>query len=429
MSYRDEARRDAAAVAEQKRQDAAAADERKATRQREADERAARLRAQAKAEKVQDRAERKARRAERREARAASLTPQNVYSRGTLALVIASGLASLPAQIAHFAAISVMLLPVPLGIEGAAWVMAAGVAYADSRELPPWVRWLLRVLVVSAAGFAAYINYGYGLTLAPGSGGHTAGLGLAAVSLLGPLLFEIRQWVLTLGAGDEETRERRKHARKRRRHHRPVTRLAARLESAAPYGTLAAEEAWRQAWQIQTGADLPGMTPALYRRSVRSAAKLAAAQQPQRGRWSRRTLPALPVAVSTPVASTPLAVICDQGGVLPVPALPPVLVQEADTVYDHAADPAVSTMTPQVAAAEPLRSAPAPVKADTATGRLDAKAARAAIEAAWEEGLTVREAATRATRSASYVGGVYSQLGKARGPQPSKGQTTMEVAA
>jgi hypothetical protein len=423
-NYRDEARQDAAAAAEQKRLDQAAADERKATRQREADERTARLRAQARTEKGQDRAERKARRAERREARAASLTPQNVYSRGTLALVIASGLASLPAQIAHFAAISMMLLPVPLGIEGAAWVMAAGVAYADSRELPPWVRWLLRVLVVSAAGFAASINYSYGLSLAPGSSGHTAGLGLAAVSLLGPLLFEIRQWVLTLGAGDEEERKRRKHARKRRRHHRPVARLAARLESAAPYGTLAAEEAWRQAWEIQTGADMPGMTPALYRRSVRSAAKLTAAQQPQRGRWSRRTAPALPVAVSTPAVSAPV-VICDQGSVLPVPALPPVLVQAPDTVYDHAADPAVSTMTPQVATV----AAPAPVEADSSGDRLDAAAAKAAIEAAWEAGLTVREAAVRATRATSYVGTVYARLTKARGPQPSKGQTRIDDAA
>jgi hypothetical protein len=98
-------------------------------------------------------------------------------------------------------------------------------------------------------------------------------------------------------------------------------------------------------------------------------------------------------------------------------------------VYDQEAEPAVSTMTPQVAEAEPLRSVPAPAEADTATGRLDAKAARAAIEAAWEAGLTIREAATRATRSASYVGGVYAQIMKARGPQPLKGQTTIEGEA
>jgi hypothetical protein len=110
------------------------------------------------------------------------------------------------------------------------------------------------------------------------------------------------------------------------------------------------------------------------------------------------------------------------------PAAPaPVLVQQADTVYDHASDPAVSTMTPQVAAV----ATPAPVKpstkADSTGDRLSADAAKAAIEAAWEAGLTVREAAVKATRATSYVGTVYARLTKARGPQPSKGQTTIEI--
>ncbi|MGF0168867.1 hypothetical protein ACQRET_33365 [Streptomyces koyangensis] len=98
-------------------------------------------------------------------------------------------------------------------------------------------------------------------------------------------------------------------------------------------------------------------------------------------------------------------------------------------VYDQEAEPAVSTMTPQVEKAEPLRSVPAPAEVSTPGDRLDAKAARAAIEAAWEAGLTIREAATRATRSASYVGGVYASIMKARGPQPIKGQTAIEGEA
>lgn len=114
----------------------------------------------------------------------------------------------------------------------------------------------------------------------------------------------------------------------------------------------------------------------------------------------------------------------------PVDTAPaPVLVQEADTVYDQTADPAVSTMTSQEAAPEPLKSVPA-LEADANPGdRLDATAARAAIEAAWEAGLTIREAAVRATRSPSYVGGVYAQIMKARGPQPLRGQTSIEGEA
>lgn len=107
----------------------------------------------------------------------------------------------------------------------------------------------------------------------------------------------------------------------------------------------------------------------------------------------------------------------------------PVVVQEPDTVYDQAADPAVSTMTPQVEKAAPLRSVLAPAEVDTPGDRLDAKAARAAIEAAWEAGDTIREAAAKATRAPSYVGTVYAQLTKARGPQPSKGQTQTDVEA
>lgn len=152
---------------------------------------------------------------------------------------------------------------------------------------------------------------------------------------------------------------------------------------------------------------------------------LAEAASPYRVKFAETVRLAAEKVVDTATVSTPAPAEADTVDTAPAP----VVVQEADTVYDHAADPVVSTMTPQVEQVEPLRSVPAPAEADTATGRLDAKAARAAIEAAWEAGLTVREAATRATRSASYVGGVYGQLAKARGAQPSKGQMRIEGEA
>jgi hypothetical protein len=88
-----------------------------------------------------------------------------VYGKGTLALVGFSAAASLPAQIIHFVTLHWMLFPIGPAIEGLAWVMAAGVAYADEKKLAPWVRWLLRGLTLGAASFAAYINYTYGLSL------------------------------------------------------------------------------------------------------------------------------------------------------------------------------------------------------------------------------------------------------------------------
>ncbi|MEU8439479.1 hypothetical protein AB0F05_03280 [Streptomyces microflavus] len=280
--YAEERRADRAADAEQRRIDQAAADARRVEREKAADERAARLNQQRQDERAQARAGRARARAERRTARGEALTAGNVYRKGTLALVTASALGSLPAQVLHFVGISPMLLPLPLAIEGAAWVMAAGVAYADERHLPAWVRWFLRLLVLAAAGFAASINYTYGTHL-PGltdADGQAAGIGLAAVTLLGPVLFEIRQWVTTLSAdtNSPEERARRRHERKRRRQHRSIAQLADRFVSAAPFGQLDFEEAFAHAWEIETGTGTPGMTPRLHQRAARSAAALTRAQ-------------------------------------------------------------------------------------------------------------------------------------------------------
>ncbi|MEU5477472.1 hypothetical protein [Streptomyces mirabilis] len=221
-------------------------------------------------EKRTDDAQRRRDRAARRQARAArrekTLTPGNVYRKGTLGLVALSALASLPAQILHFVAIHWSLSPIGPALEGAAWVMAAGVAYADERKLPVWVRWLLRILSLSAAGFAANINYQYGLSLVHHgldlADAKTAGLGLAAVTLGGPLFFEVRQWVLTLSASvvdpkkRAEAKARDKHERRRRRVFKDVVARQEQLLLAAPFGTLKAEEAFARAWWDVKGAPL-----------------------------------------------------------------------------------------------------------------------------------------------------------------------------
>jgi hypothetical protein len=205
-------------------------------------------------------------------------------------LVSLSALASLPAQIIHFVAIHWMLFPIGPALEGGAWVMAAGVAYADEKKLPAWVRWLLRGLSMGAAGYAAHINLGYGRSL-EGHGLSAAdaaavGWGLAAVTMLGPLFFEVRQWVLTLTASQvdpkkqAEEKARAKHEKKRRKHHKTVADIADRLISAAPYGSLKFEDAWAQAWAIVHGTSKPGMTPRFHAYAVRSAAALDAALEP-----------------------------------------------------------------------------------------------------------------------------------------------------
>ena len=237
--------------------------------------------------KAQQRRDRAARRQARAARREKTLTPGNVYRKGTLGLVTLSALASLPAQIIHFVSISWMLLPIGPALEGAAWVMAAGVAYADERKLAPWVRWLLRVLSMGAAGFAANINYQYGLSLTEhgltAAEAQMVGFGLAAVTMGGPLFFEVRQWVLTLAAAivhpkqRAEDKARARHEKRRRRDHKPVVKLAKQLMSAAPYGVLAFEEAFASAWEILHGTRSPGMTPVLHAQAHASRKALAAA--------------------------------------------------------------------------------------------------------------------------------------------------------
>jgi hypothetical protein len=296
-SWSEERRLNLAAEADEYRKNKDADSDRR-RREREAEDKRRRTeRRQDREERRADKAQRRRDRTQRRQARAAkrerTFTPGNVYRKGTLGLVALSALASLPAQIIHFVAISWMLLPIGPALEGAAWVMAAGVAYADERKLPAWVRWLLRGLSMGAAGFAAYINYQYGTSLA-GDGLTTGqaqmvGLGLAAVTMGGPLFFEVRQWVLTLTASSTDPRKRAeekaraKHESRRRRDHKDVVKLAQKLVSAAPYGALPFEEAFAASWEIKHGTRAPGMTPALHAEHLASRAAFAGAMDAANG--------------------------------------------------------------------------------------------------------------------------------------------------
>jgi hypothetical protein len=256
-SWFEERRADKVADAEQRRKDREFESKLRREERREA-----------KKERREEEAQRRRDKAARRQARAArrekTLTPGNVYRKGTLLLVTLSALASLPAQVIHFVQIYWMLFPIGPAVEGAAWVMAAGVAYADERKLPVWVRWLLRALSLSAAAFAANINYKYGLSLTEHGVSETnarvAGIGLAAVTLLGPLFFEVRQWVLTLTAAATDPKKRaeeKARARHEKKRGKKFKRVAARQQQlllAAPFGTLKPEDAWVRAWWDIEGA-------------------------------------------------------------------------------------------------------------------------------------------------------------------------------
>ncbi|MEU0181799.1 hypothetical protein ABZ312_11510 [Streptomyces sp. NPDC006207] len=281
-SWSEERRLNSAAEREQQRKDDDARAERIARQRQIEDERRRQNRladkAEARAEQLQRRKDRANRRKERAATWASITEPANAYGRGTTALVTASVLASLPAQFIHFVAISPMMLTVPIAIEGGAWVAFAGVRYADAKGLPGWVRWILRVLTVTAAGYAAHINYEYGASIAP-----AAAWGLAGVTLGGPMFAEIRQWVMAMstatrsGAGRKEAKARRKHDKQRRSDWKDVQRIADRLISAAPFGTLSEEDAFSQAWFIVNGTHKRGVTASLEQMATASRARMAKA--------------------------------------------------------------------------------------------------------------------------------------------------------
>lgn len=121
------------------------------------------------------------------------------------------------------------------------------------------------------------------------------------------------------------------------------------------------------------------------------------------------------------------------------------LVAEAEPtpapVVDIERDTTPSPVETEVSSAPALAPAPAPAKFLVICGdtlpipavpprpKLGTEAARAAIEQAWRDGLSVREAARVSTRSPSQVQRVYARLDAERGPQLSPGQTEIAVQA
>jgi hypothetical protein len=135
---------------------------------------------------------------------------------------------------------------------------------------------------------------------------------------------------------------------------------------------------------------------------------------------------ALIVAVST-IAPLVLWRVHRIGHTDPDPAAPAVASPQENHTVVHQDTPVFTQVNPVPALAALPEVTSAPDQVDAEPVRLDAEAAREAIEAAWREGLSIREAATRATRSPSYVQGVYAQLGKAdTGPIP--GQLAIDAA-
>jgi hypothetical protein len=183
------------------------------------------------------------------------------------AVVVLGLAAALPAQISYFLGLGKngpawMMLPVPLFLELLAWVGVLGTAWAHRKGLARWPFWILTGALASIAGF---INATHGVE----QFGAIAGVGLAATSVIGPLLWEARQYLESAAAAD--TRDVAQRAKDKVAAKKAAVQAKADKEQAAaqdekrqeffpeqwnryekilatrPAGSIAREDAWAEA--------------------------------------------------------------------------------------------------------------------------------------------------------------------------------------
>jgi hypothetical protein len=223
------------------------------------------------AEKAKD--DQAARKAKRREQRDEDGTTFKLLVNVALVLGL---LAALPAQISYFLGLhrkgdkdpglAWTLAPIPFFLELLAWVGVMGTRWAHRKGLPRWPFWLLTATLASIAG---WINFAHGVT----EYGPVAGYALAATSIIGPLLAEVRQYLESKAAEDgrdlkQRARDRRaareaaKAERKRKKIEKAEDKIREdlfkeefkefrRIMAAHPTGAITREAAWVQAWETK----------------------------------------------------------------------------------------------------------------------------------------------------------------------------------
>ncbi|MFC1405755.1 MULTISPECIES: DUF2637 domain-containing protein [Streptacidiphilus] len=268
--FYEERRKDRAAAFELELAQKAA--EREAEREAEANRREQERQDRAERDEAQRRARREAdrektrRRTERQSARAAGFARLRAQGDTVAALVVMVCSAG-PALYFQLHALSDAGLPVMIAVALAVMLESgAGVATIAGerarREGRPTLPF--RLAMWGAAGIAATINYSH----APGPEGGWLAWVLALASLGSVAFWELRgigrhkSKSSRTKAQRREDRRRRRHDRKRRRRFRAVYRRYVDLMTAAPYGTLPTETAWRSAWYDVHRSDL-GITAAV----------------------------------------------------------------------------------------------------------------------------------------------------------------------
>jgi hypothetical protein len=206
----------------------------------------------------------------RREARA----DDGVAFKAVVNVVMVLGLlAALPAQMSYFLGLhkaddknagpAWLMLPVPFFLELLAWVGVLGTKWAHRKGLPLWPFWILTAALASVAG---YINLTHGAE----QYGLVAGVALAATSIVGPALAEVRQFLESKAAADGRNLKQRAIDKVAAKKAAAVKKAEGKIHAAEdkqreelfpeefaeykriivahPTGAISREAAWTQAW-------------------------------------------------------------------------------------------------------------------------------------------------------------------------------------
>lgn len=257
-----------AAQAEAAKQELGAGAAKTATEQLAEQVKQARLRKQLTA--VQDdAADDKAQRNEQR--REAALDKGVVFKRLVTVIFVLGLLASLPSLIMYFLGLrapggpdepALYLLPVPFFLELLAFTAVKGTQWAVRKGFARWPFW---ILTAALAGFAGFINGSKGAELF----GPIAGFALAATSIVGPVLVEVREIIEARTVGDnrdaaqraadkakahaEAAKKKEQAQRERKQDADRKTMFPEQFEAylqilaSVPAGSLDRDEAWKEA--------------------------------------------------------------------------------------------------------------------------------------------------------------------------------------
>lgn len=163
-------------------------------------------------------------------------------------------------------------------LEGSAWALVAMGSRAEGERSTRTYR-----LGAWTAGIVAgAINYAHGRDQYPAHSWVAAVLALSSLVAVWLTDLQTHGGRGPTKAEKKAAREREAHTKARVKHHPEVLKVADRLISATPFGSLHPDDAWKIAWHYVKGVEVPGVTAELIAGQLRAQARVAEVSAPRR---------------------------------------------------------------------------------------------------------------------------------------------------